>query len=79
MPESLFKGVTIGGRMAKEAMTTHTNFRTKKGPTVSVSNISDIAFYGCYTDQKFHEFYHVYYNFSKIHGCFSFFLTTEGE
>ena len=25
----------------------HFNFQTKKGPTVSVSNIRDIAFYGC--------------------------------
>ena len=25
----------------------HFNFRTKQGPTVSVSNIRDIAFYGC--------------------------------
>ena len=29
------------------AMPTHFNFRTKQGPTVSVSNIRDIAFYGC--------------------------------
>ena len=26
---------------------THFNFRTKQGPKISVSNIRDIAFYGC--------------------------------
>ena len=26
----------------------HVNFRTNQGPKVSVSNIMDIAFYGCF-------------------------------
>ena len=37
-----YKGVATGGIMAL-----HFNFRTKQGPTVSVSNIRVIAFYGC--------------------------------
>ena len=32
---------------ARRVMTPHFNFRTKQGPKVSVSNIRDIAFYGC--------------------------------
>ena len=32
-----------------------------------------------YTDQKFHDFYHICYNFWIIYGGFSFFLTTYGK
>ena len=37
-------GVATGVRQGEAA---HFNFQTKQGPTVSVSNIRDIAFYGC--------------------------------
>ena len=36
-----------GGGGAGEAWHPHFNFRTKKGPKISVLNIRDIAFYGC--------------------------------
>ena len=43
---SLPRGVaTRGGR--GQGGHGHLNFRTKQGPKVSVSNIRDIAFYGC--------------------------------
>ena len=35
-----------GGQGGIQTHLPHFNFRTKKGPTVSVSNIKDIAFYG---------------------------------
>ena len=71
------RGVATGG--ARGPWLPHFNFRTKQGPKVSVSNITDIAFYGCseiIQDQKFHNFYRVCYNFWTIYGGFSFFLTT---
>ena len=38
------KGVATGGQ---GAIPPHFKFRTKQGPTVLVSNISDITFYEC--------------------------------
>ena len=36
-----------GGQGDMSPLPPHFNFRTKQGPKVSVSNIKDIAFYGC--------------------------------
>ena len=44
-PISLCRGVATG--VTKGASPPHFNFWTKKGPTVAVSNIRGIAFYGC--------------------------------
>ena len=52
--------------------TPNLNLRTKQGSKISVSDIRDIAFYGC-TYQVFHNFYRVCYNFWTIYGGFSFF------
>ena len=41
------RGVATGVREAGEPWPRNFKFRTKQGPTVSVSNIRDIAFYGC--------------------------------
>ena len=40
-------GIGTGGGDRGDAWPQHFNFRTKQGPTVSVSNIRDIAFYVC--------------------------------
>ena len=37
----------LGRGGSRGAMTPHFNFRTKQGPTISVSKIKHIAFYGC--------------------------------
>ena len=41
-----YRGVAIGGETGGMNLP-HFDFRIKQGPTVSVSNIRDIAFYGC--------------------------------
>ena len=41
----IYRSVATGG--ARGPWPPHFNFRTKQGPTVSVSNIRDIAFYSC--------------------------------
>ena len=66
--DAIYKGVAtgVGGRGTGGPWQPHFNFRTKQGPTVSVSNIRDIAFlrvFRNYTDQKFHNLYRIYYNF----------------
>ena len=65
----------MGGR-GQEGHGPHFNFQTRQGSTVSVSNVR--AFRN-YMDEKFHDFYHVCYNFWAIYGSFHFFLTTWGK
>ena len=52
------------------------NFRNRQGAKVSVSNITKFR---NYTDQKFHNFYRLCYNFWTIYGGFPSVLTTQGK
>ena len=60
-------GVAIGGD--RRLLPFHFNFRTKQGPTVSVSNIRCIVF----TDQKFHAFAVYTTIFRQFTAAFHFF------
>ena len=62
-----------GGRWSRTLISEQNKFQ------LSVPKIRDIAFYGMFrnqTDQKFHNFYRVCYNFWTIYSGFSLFLTT---
>ena len=77
--ENAYRGVATGGtRAARGLWHPHFNFPTKKGSTVSVSNIRDIVFYECSETMLTRNFtiYRVCYNFLTIYGSSSFFLTT---
>ena len=60
----------------------HFNFQTKKGPTVSVSNIRDIAFYGCLEIMRTRSFtiFTVYAtSFEQFWAAFHFFYLHRGN
>ena len=73
----LIRGAAIGG--ARRAMAPHFNFPTKQGPTISVSNTRDVAFYE-YSEIIWTRNFTIFNMYVTIFGqftaAFHFFLTT---
>ena len=74
---SVLRSVAIGG--ARGAMVPQLRFHNQtrsKSFSFKYQGYFFLWLFKNYADQKFHDFYHVCYNFWTIHGGFSFFLTT---
>ena len=73
----------LGSRRAMPlTLSAHFNFRTKQCPKVSISNIRDIAFYGCseiIPTRNFTVMTVYTNNFWLMYSGFSFFLKTKGK